>query len=46
MLNKHISANQNAYGSLLDARELAKIKEEERSCSKDEEDDGVDNSDA
>ena len=46
MLNKHISANQNEYGSLLDARELAKIKEEERSCSKDEEDDGVDNSDA
>jgi RecA/RadA recombinase len=31
MLNNHIQANQNSYGSLLDARELAKIKAEERS---------------
>lgn len=36
MLNRHIQANQNQYGSLLDARELAKIKEEERICDKDD----------
>ncbi len=39
MLNRHIQANQNSYGSLLDARELAKIKAEERSVEKDEDND-------
>jgi hypothetical protein len=38
MLNRHIQANQNSYGSLLDARELAKIKAEERSVEKEEDD--------
>lgn len=38
MLNRHIQANANAYGSLLDARELSKIKEEERSTTKDGDD--------
>lgn len=38
MLNRHIQANQNSYGSLLDARELAKIKEEERSVEKEDDD--------
>lgn len=35
MLNRHISATANKYGSLLDARELAAITAEEQSCEKD-----------
>ena len=35
MLNRHISATENKYGSLLDARELAAITAEEKSCEKD-----------
>lgn len=35
MLNRHISATANKYGSLLDARELAAITAEEASCEKD-----------
>lgn len=34
MLNRHISATANKYGSLLDARELAAITAEEASCEK------------
>lgn len=34
MLNKHISASQNKYGSLLDARVLAEINAEEASVEK------------
>lgn len=34
MLNRHISATANKYGSLLDARELAAIKAEEAGCEK------------
>lgn len=34
MLNRHISATANKYGSLLDERELAPIKAEESSCEK------------
>lgn len=34
MLNRHIAANSNSYGSLLDARQLAEIKAEEASCEK------------
>ena len=38
MLNRHIQANASSYGSLLDARELAKIKEEERGVEKEGDD--------
>ena len=34
MLNRHIQANANSYGSLLDARALSDIKQEERSVEK------------
>ena len=34
MLNRHICATANKYGSLLDARELAAITAEEASCEK------------
>lgn len=34
MLNRHISAEQNAYGSLLDEASLAEINEEENSIEK------------
>lgn len=34
MLNRHISATQNCYGSLLDERVLAEIKQEEASVDK------------
>ena len=36
MLNNHIAASANKYGSLLDARVLAAIQEEEHGCDKDE----------
>ena len=38
MLNRHIQANANSYGSLLDARALANIKAEERSVEKEDDD--------
>lgn len=38
MLNRHIQANANQYGSLLDERTLAKIKSEENSVEKENED--------
>ena len=38
MLNRHIQANANQYGSLLDERTLAKIKAEENSVEKEEDD--------
>lgn len=34
MLNKHIQASSNQYGSLLDARQLAEMTEQEHSCEK------------
>lgn len=36
MLNKHIQASSNQYGSLLDARQLAEMTEQEHSCEKDD----------
>ena len=36
MLNRHIQANSNAYGSLLDERTLALIKSEESSVEKEQ----------
>lgn len=36
MLNKHIQANSNQYGSLLDERTLSKIKAEESSVEKED----------
>jgi hypothetical protein len=36
MLNRHIQATPNQYGSLLDERTLAQIKAEESSVDKDE----------
>lgn len=39
MLNRHIQATQNSYGSLLDARTLENIKKEESSVSKEEDSD-------
>jgi hypothetical protein len=38
MLNRHIQANSNSYGSLLDERVLAKINAEERSTEKESDD--------
>lgn len=38
MLNRHIQANANSYGSLLDARALSDIKQEERSVEKEGDD--------
>lgn len=38
MLNRHIQANANQYGSLLDERTLAKIKAEESSVEKEQDD--------
>ena len=38
MLNRYIQATANQYGSLLDARELEKIKAEERSVEKENDD--------
>lgn len=35
MLNKHIQATSNQYGSLLDARQLAEMTEQEHICEKD-----------
>lgn len=35
MLNKHIQASSNQYGSLLDKRQLAEMTEQEQSCEKD-----------
>ena len=42
MLNQHIQAASNQYGSLLDSRQLAEMTEQEHSCEK--EDNTADNS--
>lgn len=36
MLNKHISASDNSYGNILDARDQAEIKDQEESIQNDE----------
>lgn len=43
MLQKHISNQENKYGSLLDSRELAKIKAEEDSVNGERDDESADN---
>ena len=35
MLNEHIQASSNQYGSLLDKRQLAEMLEQEHTCDKD-----------